>query len=801
MLSRAGPFLARRRRVLLGLAGWSLLESVQTFLGGYGVAQALDRGFLAGRPGVGLAWLAVAAVAIVAGGTATDRVFRRLADLVEPLRDGLVRRVVTAALRTAVAGTGTHADRTALSRLTHQTESARDGFAGLVLVTRSFVFTSAGVLLGLAALAPALLLVVLPPLFLGLLLFLAALPPMAARQREFLRTDEDLAQRLGSLVPGLRDVVACGAGERTAEAAGELIDAQTRAARSLARWAAVRTLAVGVAGQSPVVLLLAAAPWLLGQGITAGALLGALTYLTQALLPALHTLMTGLGAAGTRLLVILDHLTADPAGRAGWAGRAEGGRADRLDPADRASRADLAVGADQADRTDPAHLADGAGRAERADLVDGADLGCRADRADCVGRVGPADRTDPVHLADGAGRAERADLVDGADFGCRADRADCVGRVGPADCTDPVHLADGAGRAERADLVDGADFGCRADRADCVGRVGPADRTDPAHLADGSGPAERADLGCRADRVGHSHLGRDAGRADTVGTREPAALLPAQARPPSNGTSPAPAGTAGTGAAAHREEAPPGGAVGPRVELRAVSFAYGPGARPVVDGLDLVVEPGGHLAVVGPSGIGKSTLFGLVAGLLVPDSGELRLGGSPVRRPDRHESAFSRVLIPQEAYVFSGSLRENLLYLSPGGAPSAAVDAAAEAVGLDSLVRRLGGPDEPVDPAVLSQGERQLVALTRAYLSPAGLVLLDEATCHLDPAAEARAERAFIERPGTLMVIAHRISSARRADRVLVLDGVRATCGRHEDLLDRSEMYRDLVGHWGSGRA
>ncbi|MFE0036136.1 ABC transporter ATP-binding protein, partial [Streptomyces sp. NPDC059018] len=70
------------------------------------------------------------------------------------------------------------------------------------------------------------------------------------------------------------------------------------------------------------------------------------------------------------------------------------------------------------------------------------------------------------------------------------------------------------------------------------------------------------------------------------------------------------------------------------------------------------------------------------------------------------------------------------------------------------------------------------------------------ATCHLDPAAEARAERAFADRPGTLLVIAHRLSSARRADRVLVLDGVTATAGRHEELLERSETYRDLVGHW-----
>jgi ATP-binding cassette subfamily C protein len=100
----------------------------------------------------------------------------------------------------------------------------------------------------------------------------------------------------------------------------------------------------------------------------------------------------------------------------------------------------------------------------------------------------------------------------------------------------------------------------------------------------------------------------------------------------------------------------------------------------------------------------------------------------------------------------------------------------------------------------MSAGERQLVALVRAYVSPAPLVVLDEATCHLDPVAERRAEQAFAARPGTLVVIAHRISSALRADRVLVLDGVGATVGDHDTLLRTSPLYRDLLGHWEAGR-
>ncbi len=598
MLPHAVPFLGRRRGVVVRLGAWSLLESVQTFLGGYGVAAALDRGFLAGRPGVGLVWLAVAAAAVIAGGAATSRVFHHLAGLVEPLRDGLVRRVVDAALSAAVTGRDASGGRAAVSRLTHQTETARDAFAGVVMVTRSFVFTAAGVVAGLAALAPELLVVLLPPLAAGLALFAAALRPTAARQRDYLHADEELTARMGADVSGLRDIFACGAQGRTADAAGELIDAQTRAARALARWAAVRTLTLQLAGQAPVVLLLATAPWLLERGVTAGELLGALTYLTQALLPALNTLMTGLGAAGTRLVVILDRL------------------------------------------------------------------------------IGPQDPP-------------------------------CPGGTRP-----PVATA--------GDGTPGA-----------VPRQG--------------------------------------------------AHFPAMAHP-----RPAP------------PSAPPSARLGgvPGLELHSLSFSYGPGAAPVIDRLDLRVEPGEHLAVVGPSGIGKSTLFALVAGLLRPDQGRVLIGGAPVQRPDRDPFAARRALIPQQAYVFGGTLRDNLLYLRPGGAPAGAVDAAVRAVGLEESVHRLGGLDTPIRPSAFSQGELQLVALARAYLSPARLTLLDEATCHLDPAAEARAEHAFAERPGTLLVIAHRLSSARRADRVLVLDGTTATAGRHGELLRRSETYRDLVGHW-----
>jgi ABC-type multidrug transport system fused ATPase/permease subunit len=231
------------------------------------------------------------------------------------------------------------------------------------------------------------------------------------------------------------------------------------------------------------------------------------------------------------------------------------------------------------------------------------------------------------------------------------------------------------------------------------------------------------------------------------------------------------------------------------VRFSGVTFAYGEFGEPVIRDLDLAIPHGQHLAVVGPSGVGKSTLANLIAGVLQPQAGDVTLGGVPLREFNHATLAKHRVLIPQEAYVFAGTLYENLVYLHEDVRASD-VDRAVRLLGMRPLVDRLGGYGAELDPAALSAGERQLITLVRAYVSPAWLVILDEASCHLDPTTEAQVEQAFARRAGTLIVIAHRISSALRAEQVLVLDGTEVLHGSHDELLRRSALYRDLVGHW-----
>ncbi|MGW4666636.1 ATP-binding cassette domain-containing protein [Streptosporangium sandarakinum] len=591
--------LRRDPRLLVRLAAWSVAETAPALVVGLAVARAIDDGFAAGRPGTGFAWLAVLAAAWLVGAAGARQVVLAVAAIVEPFREDLLGHVVESALdRASAAGHGPGSAAVARSNL--QVELARDAFASVITVVRSFAFTVVSVVLGLGALVPEVLVLVLPPFAAGVGLFLLSLPAMARRQREFLLADERTAGSLAAAVGALRDVTACAAEDRVAASVGARVAEQAAAGRSLARVTALRTLSLAVGGRLPVLLILAGTPWLLSRGAGAGVVLGALAYVTQSLAPALGNLVQGLGISGVRLRVSLDRIL-------------------------------------------------------RPDVP-----------------PGPASPALPTTAA------ERPTLS-------------------PSPSPSPCPLTSASGS--------------------------PAPSPGPA--APPYGPA--------AGRVTARNV---------------------------------------------------------RAELRGVAFAYGPHAEPVISGLDLSIPEGDHLAVVGPSGIGKSTLGALLAGVLRPGAGRVEVGGVPADRLD----PACRVLIPQEAYVFRGTLWDNLTYLAPASREE--VDAAAREVGLTALAERLGGYGAEVSSGALSPAERQLVALTRAHLSPARLVILDEATCHLDPAAEARAEEAFARRGGTLVVIAHRLTSATRARRILVMDGTSVRIGGHSELLAASPLYADLVGHW-----
>jgi len=231
------------------------------------------------------------------------------------------------------------------------------------------------------------------------------------------------------------------------------------------------------------------------------------------------------------------------------------------------------------------------------------------------------------------------------------------------------------------------------------------------------------------------------------------------------------------------------------LETHGLRFRYGQHGADVVPDLNLVVPGGDHLAIVGSSGGGKSTLALLLARALEPTDGCITLDGRPLRDwlpADLHRAV---AVIPQQAYVFAGTVHENLTYLCPS-APAGQVHRAIATFGLEATVQRLGGLDAtlPAGGQLLSAGERQSVALARAWLSPASIVVLDEASCHLDSAAETHAEAAFRARGGSLVVIAHRLGSALRARRILVVDGSSWVVGTHTELLTSSPRYRELYG-------